>query len=67
MHENEALSVDRDGSEDHRDGAEAGMLMHLHKLYRGDVGTLQAAIATATGKHRDTLMIVLANLRSEQR
>lgn len=54
-------------NDDRREGAEAGRLMHLHGLYRGDIGTLEAAIATATGEHRRVLMIVLSNLRSEQR
>ena len=42
-------------------------LANLHRIYRGDLGSLQVAIARATGDERERLRAVLANLRSEKR
>jgi hypothetical protein len=50
-----------------REAAQAACLAHLHALYRNDLPTLQAAIAGATGEHRERLQRVLANLRNEKR
>ena len=53
--------------EDRPSGFPDAAFAHLHSLYRKDLGSLQVAIANATGDQRLRLQTVLANLRSEKR
>jgi hypothetical protein len=57
----------RTPSDDRPSGFPDAAFAHLHSLYRKDIPSLQVAIASATGEHRERLRTVLANLRSEQR
>lgn len=54
-------------NDDHREGADAATLANLHRIYRGDLATLQVAIASAKGEHRERLRTVLANLSAERK
>jgi len=54
-------------SDDHSSGFLDAAFAYLHVLYRKDIASLEVAIASATGKHRERLRVVLANVRSEQR
>ncbi len=56
-----------DDSAERASAAADAAFAHLHSLYRNDLGTLQVAIANATGDQRERLQRVLANLRSQKR
>ena len=47
--------------------SEAGILMTLHNTFRDNETGVRIALQTATGKHKERLEIVLANLRSRKR
>ena len=58
---------DRNDASEHPSGLPDAAMANLHRIYRGDLGTLQVAIAHSSGEHRRRLETVLANLRGEQR
>jgi hypothetical protein len=53
-------------NDDRREASEAATLAYLHGIYRGDLGTLQVAIASAQGEQLARLRTVFANLTAEK-